>query len=290
MGLHVTYFQKSLAPRMPSVAESTAILKKRVQRLLRLDRKSDDQSELRQRILPFLNSLGEVALIGGAIRDLARGGRRSFNSDLDFVIYDGRHNGFLDAMRSSSAIANRFGGFSLCYASWKVDVWHIEDTWARSAGVRRVDSLSDLLLCTFFDWDSVVYDLKANQLICEADYLERIERGVINVRLWENPNPEGALVRALRRAALWRVQFGPELCEFSAQYLESTPWDSLVARDIAAFRQPVLKYLNREEIISRLKTSRTGVVRPLPVPFWTQEPSLPFEDHEGTDLSPEIAH
>ncbi|HWU85694.1 MAG TPA: hypothetical protein VN253_00360 [Kofleriaceae bacterium] len=56
-------------------------------RLLRMDRAVDDPSELRQHILPFIQSLGSAVLIGGAIRDVARAGKDAFSSDFDFVVY-----------------------------------------------------------------------------------------------------------------------------------------------------------------------------------------------------------
>jgi hypothetical protein len=89
---------------MASIAATKEVLRKRVRRLLRLDRPKNDRSELRARILPCLQSLGEVALIGGAIRDLARSGRSAFASDLDFVVYGSPPNRFRDVMVSMNAM------------------------------------------------------------------------------------------------------------------------------------------------------------------------------------------
>src|SRR5216684_2517857 len=124
---------------MVEVAATKEVLRKRVRRLLRLDRDNSDPSELRTKILPFLRSLGDAALIGGAIRDVARSGRGGFASDLDFVIYGSSKNSFRDIIASMNAKPNRFGGYALQFHHWKVDVWHLEDTWARTAGLRRVE-------------------------------------------------------------------------------------------------------------------------------------------------------
>ena len=273
---------------MAEVAATKDVLRKRVRRLLRLDRDEDDQSELRTRILPFLQSLGEVALIGGAIRDLARAGRGGFASDLDFVVHGSSGSKFRETIGATTSKPNRFGGYALKFYHWKVDVWHLEDTWARTAGLRRVEQLSDLLRCTFFDWDAVVYDLRSGQLTFDEGYLLRLKAGVMDVRLAENPNPGGSLVRALRRAALWGVRFGPHLSDFSSRYLSALDWDDLVKTDRAAFGSPVLAHLDREELMRRLLSVETvlGQRSSLPVPNWRRQPMLPFSHPDGTDLSP----
>jgi hypothetical protein len=270
------------------VASSNEILRKRIRRLLRLDAGKDDPSELRTKILPFLSSLGEVALIGGAIRDVARLGLREFSSDLDFVVYESARNKFREAMLAANAKPNRFGGFGLRFHQWKVDVWHIEDTWARTSGLRKVEKLADLLRCTFFDWDSVVFDLRTGRLILDDDYLHRLKIGVMDVCLAENPNPSGSLVRALRRAALWQIRFGPELSKFSRDALSSLDWVELIERDKTAFGDAVLLYLDRQELIQKLDFVDIvdGIVSTFPVPNWARQRSLPFSQTEKTCLSP----
>jgi len=273
---------------MASIAATKEVLRKRVRRLLRLDRPKNDRSELRARILPCLQSLGEVALIGGAIRDLARSGRSAFASDLDFVVYGSPPNRFRDVMVSMNAKANRFGGYAVQFQGWKVDVWHLEDTWARTAGLRRVEQISDLLKCTFFDWDSVVFDLRTGELIFDEDYLFRLSIGVMNVRLSENPNPDGSLVRALRRAALWNVRFGWELTEFSLHHLEKRDWEDLVERDRSAFPDAILSHLDRADLVRKLEDVDTvaGVVSSFPIRDWGWQQTLPLPRTDRTILSP----
>lgn len=272
---------------MPEVAPSKDVLRKRVRRLLRLDRAREDSSELAVKVLPFLLSLGDVALVGGAIRDLARRGRQGFHSDLDFVVHGSSRSEFREAVTSIAGKPNRFGGYALQFSRWKVDVWHLEDTWARTAGLRRVESLSDLLSCTFFDWDSVAYDLRSGQLVYNEDYLHKLQIGVMDVSLEENPNPSGSLVRALRRAALWKIRFGPRLSEFSRIYLSQLDWQQLITIDRLAFGSAVLAHLDRAQLIKRLESIETiaGIRSTQPVPSWVQ-PDLPFEAYERTSLSP----
>lgn len=235
-------------------AASRPALQKRVKRLLHLDRGEPNESELTRTVLPYLRSLGSVALIGGAIRDVARAGQRGFSSDFDFVVYGSDRNEFIAEMQRCGGIANRFGGYALNRFNVKVDLWHIEDTWARTAGHVVVREPADLLHCTFFDWDAVIFDINSGQLILPNDYFEKLASNVMDIRLEENPNPMGSLVRALRRAALWHVRFGPRLTAFSKRCLGEMRWDELVALDERAFTKPVLKYLERERLVERLSS------------------------------------
>lgn len=260
----------------PEPARTREILLKRIRRLLRLDRGEDDQSELTLTIIPILKSFGSVALIGGAIRDVARAGRQGFASDLDFVVYGSDKNDFAFNMKSYRGVKNKFGGYGLRCFRWKVDVWHIEDTWARTAGLSNVTEPGDLLQCTFFDWDSAVYELNTNRLIIPTDYLEKLQRNVMDVRLEINPNPTGSLVRALRRAALWKVMFGPKLTKFCKRLLRETSWQELVCLDSRAFSTSVLRYLDRDQLLARLEAPAFGEFT-LPVPDWVSQPYLPFE-------------
>jgi hypothetical protein len=273
---------------MAEIAATKNVLRQRVRRLLQLDWDKNECSELQCRILPFLNSLGDAALIGGAIRDLARAGRKGFSSDLDFVIYGSSHARFLDAIAGLNVKPNRFGGYAIQFVKWKVDVWHIEDTWARTAGLCQVEQLSDLLKCTFFDWDSIIYDLRTGQLTFDPGYLHRLRAGVMNVRLEKNPNPKGTLVRALRRAALWQVRFGRQLSAFTRYHLDVFEWDELVKTDKAAFGEAVLAYLDRTKLMQQLQLTDIAEDEEttFPVPHWEREPRLPFGHADRSDLSP----
>lgn len=275
----------------PDRAKSRDILLKRVRRLLDLDR---ERTELRTQILPFLDSLGSVALIGGAIRDVARAGKRRFSSDYDFVIYGSDRGRFIAQMEECRGIRNRFGGYALNRFSTKIDLWHIEDTWAHTAGHAYVSGPADLLRCTFFDWDSVVYDLASGRLIVGDDYFERLRLNIMDIRLEVNPNPIGSLVRALRRAALWHVRFGPRLTSFSQRLLNEVAWEQVVDLDMRAFALPVLYRVDRETLLRRLELPDPSPVGDVtwPIPETEVPPreqlALPLDSDERSSLSPEL--
>lgn len=279
MDSHRTRPKKLKGIRPIETASSVEILRKRVERLLERDVRSGAASELRARVLPFLNSLGSVALIGGAVRDIARGGRRAFDSDLDFIVYDGCRDSFRKRLVALDAVPNRFGGFRLRGFGSQVDVWHIADTWAKTAGLVDVNSLRDLLNCTFFDWDSAIYDLAGRKLVLPSNYFELIKSNVLDIRLEENPNEAGSVVRALRRAALWNVHFGPRLTRYVSRHLEKNSWSELTSLDEKAFFHPVLRFLDSEAIIKHLrKSTESGSCNnTMPIPNWRRQLALPLE-------------
>ncbi len=255
--------------------ETPAALIKRIRRLLRLDQPHGDQNELSLKVLPFLHSLGSVALIGGAIRDVARAGKRAFASDLDFVVYDTDRIAFAERMQSCGGVQNKFGGYALKHFRCRVDLWHIEDTWAKTAGHVDVVRPHDLLRCTFFDWDSAIYELGTGKLTMAEGYLDRLRLNVMDLCLEPNPNHAGALVRALRRAAQWNVRFGARLSVFAARMLRETTWSELVALDMRAFPRPVLRYLDRADLLARLGNGdESGVTTP--VLGWSPQVRLPL--------------
>lgn len=261
------------------MAKNWSVLRKRVERLLQV---KNQERVLGGEILPYLQTLGSVALIGGAIRDVARAGRSAFNSDLDFVIYGSSRDIFKLEMKRVAAKPNKFGGYSINYPEWKVDLWHIEDTWAHTSGHVDVQRPNDLLRCTFFDWDSVLFDIATSKIIAPADYLLRLRLGIMDIRLEPNPNPYGSAVRALRRAAHWGVGFGPHLTAFILGILERGEWEALREVDSAAFHHRVLAHLEESEIITRLKEpipSKAGFAT-YPVPHWRTQPDF----FDGTDI------
>jgi hypothetical protein len=280
--------RSSAAKPPPNFVKDRDALRGRMRRLLKLDKSAEDNSELGREIIPLLRRLGSASLIGGAIRDVARAGVRAFSSDLDFVVRGSPREIFHKSMRSYDATPNKFGGFSLAFETWKVDVWHIEDTWAKTSGHVDIQRTRDLLQCTFFDWDSALFDIETEHLIYDPGYLDRLRRGVMEMQLEANPNPTGALVRGLRRAALWNVCFGERLSEFCERQIAVTDWNKIVELDQSAFDNAVLKYMNREEIIRNLKDiKRTQkAIYTHPIRNWKPQAELDFSDVDSHALGP----
>ena len=232
---------------MTDLAPNDGALKKRIRRLLH-SYMSPEHGGPQRDFLNSVMSVGRLALIGGAVRDVARQGVLGFKSDLDFVLHKGDVSEFYHVMREYGARKNTFGGFRVELGRARIDIWALEDTWARRVGLRNVTSLVDLVDCTFFDWDAVIFDIDTGSLISRPNYLTLIASRTLELNLEENPNPKGSLVRAIRRRAMWRVFFGPRLRSFVERELERHSWGELVELDTAAFDFPVLLYCDPDRL------------------------------------------
>lgn len=221
---------------MSAQAQDKRKLKEKVDRLIS---RAFSQGESK-RFLDELKSRGELALIGGAIRDAYLEGTQNFTSDFDFVIHPRNENDFSALMRRYGAAENRFGGYRLEINRWKIDVWHLQNTWARKAKHREVHNFEDLLHVTFFDWDAVIYNLSTSNVIVGDRYFEKLGSGVMDVNLLPNPNPLGNAIRALRYACRWNVAFGPALALHVRRILQEYGKQCFLDAEKESFSSPLL--------------------------------------------------
>lgn len=214
-----------------SRAPDRAALKKRLDRFF-WENRSGPMRLLQSFLERDLRPLGDAAVIGGLVRDFARGGREAFASDVDIVI-DAPSSEVSDLAGRLSAQVNRFGGFGCRVGPWRVDFWALETTWAVRCGGAKADRLSDLVGCTFFDWDSALYRLWDRELVVPSDYLDRIASSVLDVRFRPTPSPEGNLLRAIRRLMLWNARAGDNLRSFIEEHLDDATFALLQRREDA---------------------------------------------------------
>ncbi|MEX8194196.1 hypothetical protein [Comamonas guangdongensis] len=137
------------------------------------------------------NELKEVALFGGAIRDVFLFGKLPSESDLDFVV-NCDANVLRMVLVDFKPIENKFGGFRFKFGKRIIDIWSLSETWAIKKGyVQNDDGMMDLLSTTFFNVDSVYYRVFEKTLICSKKFKEGIESRVLDINLSENPSPHG---------------------------------------------------------------------------------------------------
>lgn len=220
---------------------------------------------------------GHLYIVGGMLRDLCLAGNRGFFSDVDFIIEGCSPREFQTFMASLGAQQNRFGGYRTKFRRWTVDIWRLEDTWARKAGFCKVETVQDVAQATFFDWDAIFYDFAKKEIITEDDYFSRLKNRVLEVRLASNPNLLGNVVRALRYANKWHAIFGPRLARLVLREIVNSGWDKLVAYEAATFADRQLPSLDGEEIEQRLRRyDRTGKPSDLKITQTDAQLTLPL--------------
>ena len=212
-----------------------------------------------------LQEFGPVVVIGGMIRDLALAGNREFGSDVDFVVRPIDVSRFEAFMDQTAAKRNKFGGYNLHSSHWRIDVWPLQKTWANEAGYVKVKTFPDLLRCTFFDVDAIIYSLQSKKVTCRRNYFTQLKRRELEINLRANPNPIGNAVRALRYAATRNFGWGPRLCEFVAEQIEEAGWDELRQREMQSFRTWHIAEMDQDkvqgELFMHLKSKRQDIFR-----------------------------
>lgn len=217
-----------------SVAPDLSSLKKRLDRYFGDENKSKEMERLRDIRKRHLDQFENVGVVGGLVRDFARGGRSAFKSDLDLVIEASSVEVACFA-EHVGASPNRFGGYGFVDGPWKIDFWALERTWAATSGHVQVNHLPDVIRSTFFDWDAVVYDIKRKKLSCDIDYLERIRSSRLEINLRANPSELGNLLRAARRIIRWGLEPGPILRSFIVERLDGQAFDRMRAEERRKF-------------------------------------------------------
>lgn len=172
-------------------------------------------------LVGHLGQLGEVAIFGGMPRDIARAGVNAFASDVDLVI-DAAPGRLAELFRCAPVRKNRFGGYRIDGRRHSYDVWALSSTWAVEAGHVRASCLDHLVLTTFFNCDAVIYRCKANRIHHGKRFETWLRDRVVEVNLEKNPNPAGAVGRALRAVLEWEHAAGPCLVRYLERYARST--------------------------------------------------------------------
>jgi hypothetical protein len=241
------------------LVRSERLLKRRVEDYLWRD-KSKTVSALRHILTYEFGDFDRVSIFGGMIRDIARNGKRGFRSDVDIVV-DAPAEHVRDLANRLAARPNTFGGYGYKSARWDIDFWALETTWAHTQGHIRVSRIDDLLEGTFFDWDSVYYDLKSRKLRAQDGYLERIKSRTLGVNLICTPSRIGNAARAVRRILLWDLRPSALLIEFLEHVLARDGLEAIIAYEIRKYGQSICSnYTSRHELIDAL-TSGTADVR-----------------------------
>jgi hypothetical protein len=145
---------------------------------------------------------GDVYLFGGVLRDLALLGGRGFNSDIDVVV-EGDWASCTRYLDHLGARRNKFGGYRLEVATWKVDIWNARETWAISHGLVQYNGIAALTKTTVLNWDAVFNETGGHEHLSFVTIILMTSGiGHLDVVLEQNPNPAGMAMRVFRHLCL----------------------------------------------------------------------------------------
>jgi len=140
---------------------------------------------------------GDIYLFGGILRDLALYGRRGFSSDIDLVV-EGDWSHCVNYLESLGAQQNKFGGYRFEIASWPVDIWNAQETWAIRKGLVSYRGIASLTETTILNWDAILMSWRTRRFIHRRHYLEHLRDRALDIVLEHNPNPLGMVTRVFR--------------------------------------------------------------------------------------------
>lgn len=235
------------------VARDDKLLKRRVEDYLWRDQSKTVQA-LRFALRTHFSDFEKVSIFGGMIRDLARGGKAGFQSDVDLVI-DAPANEVDELAIRLSAIPNSFGGYSFSTERWKIDFWALETTWTLREGHIRAASIDELLLGTFFDWDSVHYDINKRRLHAQEGYIDKLKSRTLGVNVVATPSAIGNAVRAVRRLISWDLRASKKLLSFIEEVVQDNGLEPLVVYERKKYATSICEgFKSPETLINVIST------------------------------------
>jgi hypothetical protein len=184
--------------------------------------------------------LGDVVIFGGMLRDLLLFGNAGFDSDVDVVVV-GADKGLLgEVLKPYGAQRNRFGGYRLLQRYWKLDVWHLEDTWAFRQGYVSPARPERLIFTTFFTWDAAAFSVATGRVWLHDNFEAHVSSRVLDINLLPNPNPEGAAIRAMRAVLRHQAGMSRAIADYVFRTISAGRPADLVERESASYTDPLL--------------------------------------------------
>ena len=198
---------------------------------------------------PF-RGLGRTAIVGGMVRDIARG--TEFSTDIDLVVEDSAAH-VADVALSLGARPNVMGGWTAAYEGFDIDFWALQSSWAVRAGHVDARVLEDFPKTTFFRHDAAAFDIVNLKMISSEVFWHDLRTQAIEINLEPTPVPVGNIYRAAKRILLWGLRPGPSLAAFIDRNLNTSCFAALLEMGARKGDRPFLApFANAPELIDAL--------------------------------------
>jgi hypothetical protein len=193
-------------------------LRRRFRRLLHDPNTKKKRDQLRTLLSYFGRETWEVYLFGGLLRDIATKGPFALPRDIDLVVGDSTLEEIKLDFRNKVEGENRFGGLSMRFGDWSVDVWPISETWAFKEHWNGGIAPAELPKTTFLNVEAVAMGLSPipghGRPVYENGFFDALRERTLSVNFEKNPYPESCIARTFVTAASLRYKIGTDLCEY----------------------------------------------------------------------------
>jgi hypothetical protein len=120
--------------------------------------------------------------------------------------------------RSKIEGENRFGGLSMRFGDWSVDVWPVSETWAFKQHWDGEVSPAELPKTTFLNVEAVVMGLSPipghGRPVYENGFFDALRGRVLSTNFEKNPHPESCIARTFVTAANLRYRIDSSLSRY----------------------------------------------------------------------------
>lgn len=163
-------------------------------------------------------SLHSVFIVGGFLRSVAN---HETPRDLD-VIFNMSEDLLMECIKSKNLYfkRNKFDGFKISFSQIDLDIWTPDTNWAFASRVVSVgypDIISKVAQGTFYNYDSLVFDLKSEKVNVTAyndcvasNALDIIRKG--SEYSEKNPGRMNNVLRAFKIRKKTGLRFSEQLC------------------------------------------------------------------------------
>lgn len=232
-------------------------LRKRFRRLLYDRNTKEERDQLRTLLSYFGREEWEVYLFGGLLRDIATQGPFALPRDIDLVVSDSTLKEIKVDFRRKIEGENRFGGLSMRFGGWGVDVWPVSETWAFKEHWDGEVTPTELPKTTFLNVEAVVMRLSPipgrGRPVYENGFFDALRNRVLLINFKENPHPESCIARTFVTAANLRYKIGYNLSKYIYNNIESVGIDQIIDYQIDHYGRVCLDYERIEKWIGEVK-------------------------------------
>lgn len=212
-------------------------------------------------IIEKLGEIGDIYLIGGALRAYRDNSEIDTLRDIDIIVDSPQKDGLNCILNSYPYEINNFGGYKIVCDGLVLDFWELKNTWAFASGVIKCaecEYVNKLQESVFLNVDAIIYDWKRNKWY-DKGYKAAMKQGILDVVLCQNPHIPLNVIRAMILKNKYHMEYSERLAklildeyEKSANYL-----DKLMEIQMNRYKQIILE---KEEVAKELSDiqSRTN--------------------------------
>ncbi|MBF6643565.1 hypothetical protein [Chryseobacterium indologenes] len=196
----------------------------------------------------FIENLREyfvVYLFSGVIRDYFLEEYDKPN-DIDLVLQKPNDINFFENIlkKYGTFRKNTFGGYKLFINNLPIDVWFIEDTWAIANNhiTIRKSIEKALLHSTFFNFSSIIYDLRNEKFIKDKLFLDFLANREMDIVLENNPNIVLCLLKIKHYAEKYEINLSSSVIQYYIQNFNKYPKEEYDKSQIKHFGKIIYEY------------------------------------------------